>query len=98
MNWRKLQNNLDPRNLDKDELLKFVGLETRREPTDWILPTLTAFSVGLLVGAGVGLLLAPKSGNELRADLRNRLQPGSDDASRSLSSVPATGAETPRPV
>ena len=33
--------------------------------------TLGTFGVGLLVGAGLGLLLAPKAGRELRDDLRD---------------------------
>lgn len=68
----------DLKKLEKDDLLNLIGLETRRGPTDWLLPTLGAFSVGLLVGAGIGLMLAPKPGNELRNDLRNRIQGGQD--------------------
>jgi hypothetical protein len=67
-------NNL--KKMDKDELLNLMGLETRKGPVDWLLPAVGAFSVGLLVGAGLGLLMAPKSGAELRGDLRNRLQGG----------------------
>lgn len=68
--------NLDLHNLEKDDLLGYLGLQTRRSSTDWVAPTLTAFGVGMLVGVGVGLLMAPKSGNELRSDLKNRLQSG----------------------
>ncbi len=84
------------KNIDRDDVLGLLGLETRREPTDWIVPTLTAFGVGVLVGAGVGLLLAPKSGRELRDDLRTRLQGEADQAA--LSSVPSASAPNPRPV
>lgn len=68
----------DLKKMDKDDLLNLLGLETRKGPTDWLLPTLGAFSVGLLVGAGLGLLMAPKPGAELRDDLRNRLQGAQD--------------------
>jgi hypothetical protein len=64
--------------LDKDDLLELIGLETRKGPTDWLLPALGAFSVGMLVGAGLGLLMAPKPGRELRSDLRNRLPLGQE--------------------
>ncbi|HXX31681.1 MAG TPA: YtxH domain-containing protein [Myxococcaceae bacterium] len=67
----------DLRNLDRDDVLDALGLQ-RRGSTDWLLPALTALGVGLLVGAGLGLLLAPKAGNELRDDLRERLQGGLD--------------------
>ncbi len=68
----------DIKKLEKDDLLQLIGLETRKGPSDWLLPTIGAFSVGLLVGAGIGLLLAPKPGNELLSDLRNRLPRGQD--------------------
>jgi hypothetical protein len=64
----------DLKKMDKDDLLNLLGLETKRDTVDWLLPTLGAFSVGLLVGAGLGVLMAPKAGPELRNDLRNRLQ------------------------
>ncbi len=64
----------DLKKLDKDELLNLIGLETRKDTTDYLLPALGAFTVGVLLGVGVGLMLAPKPGNELRNDLRNRLQ------------------------
>jgi len=68
----------DLRSLDKDDVLELLGLETRRSSADALLPVLGAFSVGLLLGAGVGLLLAPKPGAELRGDLRTRLKDGQE--------------------
>ncbi|AKQ67396.1 hypothetical protein A176_004308 [Myxococcus hansupus] len=69
-------NNL--KKLDKDDLLHLVGLETRRDTVDTLLPVVGAFAAGILVGAGLGLLLAPKTGDQLRDDLRQRLQSGQD--------------------
>lgn len=68
----------DLKKMDKDDLLNLVGLETRKDATDYLLPALGAFTVGVLLGVGVGLMLAPKPGNELRSDLRNRLQGGQE--------------------
>jgi YtxH-like protein len=62
--------------LEKDDILKLFNMEERRTAADYIVPAAGVFSVGLLVGAGLGLLLAPKPGRELRQDLRNRLQGG----------------------
>lgn len=62
--------------LEKDDFLKLLGVEERRTTVDYLMPALGMFSVGLLVGAGLGLMLAPKSGRELRTDLRSRLQSG----------------------
>lgn len=81
------------RNMDKDDLLNMIGLETKRSAADAVVPTLTAFSVGVLVGVGIGLLLAPKPGAELRDDLRNKLgrgeQTGPTTGTFSQSAVPA---------
>lgn len=68
----------DVTNFDTDRLFDVVGSETKRSTGAWLFPTLTAFGVGLLVGAGVGLMLAPKSGRGLREDLRERLRQSSD--------------------
>jgi hypothetical protein len=67
----------DLRSLDRDDLLESLGLQ-RRGNADWVVPTVTALGVGLLVGAGLGLLLAQKPGSELREDLREKLQDGMD--------------------
>jgi hypothetical protein len=63
----------DLKKLDRDDLLELVGLQ-RAGTNEWIAPALTALGVGLLVGAGLGLLLAPKPGADLRQDLRERLR------------------------
>ncbi len=52
-----------------DDVLASLGLQTRKTTTDYLLPALGVFGAGLAVGAGVALLLAPKSGRELRGDL-----------------------------
>ncbi len=78
---KKLSKNLDLsalKDLDKDDLLEVLGLETRRTTAESLLPALGAFSVGILLGAGLGLLIAPKPGAELREDLRGRLRDGQD--------------------
>jgi hypothetical protein len=64
----------DIRNLDKDDFLGLLGLETKHPFTHRLLGTLGTFGIGLLVGAGVALLLAPKPGSELRHDLRAKLR------------------------
>ncbi len=68
--WKSLK---QLKELDRDDLLDAIGLETKRHATDYIVPALAVFGLGVLVGAGVGLLLAPKPGAELRGDLRARL-------------------------
>lgn len=75
------------RDLDKDDLLDLIGLQSKRTVADWILPTVGIFGVGLLVGAGVGLLLAPKPGRELREDIRSRIQGATDQLEESFSNA-----------
>ncbi len=88
----------DLQKLDKDDLLHLLGLETRRGPSEVLLPALGAFTVGVLVGAGIGLLLAPKPGTQLRDELGRRLKAAPEDAAGTRSTeVPsgiASGART----
>jgi hypothetical protein len=66
-----MRNLQDLKNMDKDDLLGLLGVETRRAPIEqW----LGCFAGGLLVGAGIALLLAPSSGRELRNELKSRIK------------------------
>jgi hypothetical protein len=56
-----------------DSALSALGLERRRSSADFLLPALGLFGLGVIVGAGVGLMLAPKRGVELRGDMRRGL-------------------------
>lgn len=85
MNLRKLRNQLT--DWDRDDVLGMVGLETRRSTTDWMVPALSAFGVGVLVGVGVGMLFAQKPGNELRSDLRQRFTSEANAAAASAGAV-----------
>jgi hypothetical protein len=82
------------KSLDKDDLLNLLGLETRRTTTDFIFPVVAIFGVGLLVGAGVGMLIAPRPGKELRADLAGRLQ----RAPEAIANIPDQANEAIRRV
>jgi hypothetical protein len=64
----------DITNMDKEDVLGMLGLEPRRSQSSRMLTTLGTFGIGLLVGAGVALLLAPKAGSALRQDLRAKLR------------------------
>lgn len=56
--------------LTTDDVLHMLGLQRRGEQ---VLPMIGMFSVGLLVGAGVGLLFAPKAGREIRRGILTRM-------------------------
>lgn len=64
----------DISNLSKEDILSALGLESKATTTERLLGSIGIFGVGLLVGAGVALLLAPKSGQDLREDLQQRLR------------------------
>ena len=68
----------DLRHLDKDDLLGMVGLESKHSTAADVGMALGTFGVGLLVGAGIALLLAPKPGHELREDIREKLRRSRD--------------------
>lgn len=74
--------------MDRDALLSRMGLEERTPAGDFFTG-LGLFSIGVLVGAGLGLMFAPKRGEEIRAALneawKNRGR-GSQDFERDLGS------------
>jgi YtxH-like protein len=59
--------------IDTDELLSRLGLETKPSFGQTVVSVLGPFAVGVLVGAAAALLLAPKSGRELREGLRQKV-------------------------
>ncbi len=75
----------DITNLDKDDLLKAVGLQAHRSTAWMAIPGVALFGLGILVGAGVGMLFAPKSGRELRDDISDRVSDLRMRASKGIS-------------
>jgi hypothetical protein len=72
----------DLRNVSADDLLGLIGVQRRRGASAWLWPALGLFGAGLLAGAGVGLLLAPKSGRQLRQSLRTQLKLDGQEATK----------------
>lgn len=64
----------DLRGISKVDVLSAIGLATRRSASQRIVGSLSVFGIGLLVGAGAALLLAPKTGMDLREDLTQRFR------------------------
>jgi hypothetical protein len=62
--------------LDKHAVLALVGLETKPSELGRLLRALGTLAVGLVLGTGVALLLAPRAGRELRQYLRDRMRAG----------------------
>ena len=60
--------------IDSDDVLGKLGLEGRRTTVDKVMPALAVFGAGVLVGVGIGLILAPKSGSEFRGELQSQFK------------------------
>ena len=65
--------------IDKDDILEAIGLEERSSAWATTFGTLGIFALGCLVGAGIGLAFAPKSGEEFRNELGERMRRKADD-------------------
>jgi len=83
------------RKLDKDDILEMMGLQSRTSTGAWLAGTLGTFGVGLLVGAGLGLLMAPKAGRELREDLRDRFRRVPSDADDAIAAMSGRESQSP---
>jgi hypothetical protein len=69
----------DLTDITTDDVLAALGLQSRRTVGDYMLPALGIFGVGLLVGAGIGLLFAPKPGADLRHQIGSRIRRRRDE-------------------
>lgn len=78
----------DLSNLDKDDLLNMLRLEQKDSLPTSLARFLGTLGVGLVVGIGIGFMVAPKSGRGLREDIRERLRGVPDP----LDAVDAAGA------
>ena len=56
------------KSFNRNDILDALGIET---DSSWLPTALAGFGVGCIVGAAVAMLLAPKSGRELRQDIAN---------------------------
>ncbi len=69
-----------------DELRRLAGLQARRSAAADIMPSLALFGAGVLVGAVLGLLFAPSSGQELRTEISERASELRERGERTASS------------
>ena len=61
---------------DKESILDLLGLASRPSAGSRILSVAGLFGAGVLAGAALGLLLAPRPGAEIRAEVARRLGVG----------------------
>ena len=53
----------------KEDIASAVGLEARSSATGGMLAAFGIFGTGMILGAGLALLFAPKAGHEIRHDI-----------------------------
>jgi gas vesicle protein len=82
------------RHLDGDQALGWVGLARRRSP----LHTVALVTAGMAVGAAVGMLLAPMSGEKLRAMVLDQLRSATGQPAESRTEVATTAPAAEKQV
>ncbi len=61
-------------NISRDDILSAIGLQSRRSLAQTLLPNLGFMAAGVVLGGGLALLLAPRTGAQTRDVLGNGLQ------------------------
>jgi hypothetical protein len=57
----------------REDIAGAIGLEARTSTTRDMLTAFGVFGTGMILGAGLGLLLAPKAGHEIRHDIAEKV-------------------------
>ena len=78
----------NPRDWSKDDLLDLMGLAPKRGFFELIFPAIGIFGAGLAVGAGIGMMLAPQSGPDLRRNLMDKYREKTTDLGHEIQSHP----------
>ena len=76
-----------------ETLLDRLGLEQKRSTMEVVLPAMAIFGAGLAVGAALGVMFAPKRGDELRTDIRHRIGDLKDRSVEQYESLRKRGEE-----
>jgi hypothetical protein len=87
----------DLRDLDRKDVLAWLGLQPKQSVAATIAGSLGLFAGGLALGAVAALLMAPKPGVDLRADLKSRMRRAADDEEASRPIVTREENSTTRP-
>ncbi len=57
----------------RDDIIRALNLMPARSVTDQLVPAIGIFTVGIMLGAGLAMLLAPKTGAEMRQAIGERV-------------------------
>ena len=82
----------------KEDITRAVGMETRTSASGEMLTAFALFGGGMILGAGLALLFAPKTGQEIRQDIAETVgeMGGHLRAQAAQPAVPANPAPEPR--
>jgi len=70
------------KDMTREDILNAIGLQTRKEPASYLAPIVGIFGTGVLIGVGVGFLMAPKAGKELRQNVTEKVTDVTDKVKR----------------
>lgn len=86
------------KDFNREHLLDMVGLERRHSTAERVGGIIALVGAGVLVGLGLGVLFAPRTGKELRGELKERFEEGMPKAKEVIqSAVDQARAMSPRP-
>ena len=57
----------------RDDIIRALNLMPARGVTDQLAPAIGIFTVGVMLGVGLAMLLAPKTGAEMRQAISERV-------------------------
>jgi gas vesicle protein len=60
----------DLRSMDADDILRNIGLQTRRSRASSVLTVAGLVGAGIVVGIGLGMMFAPQRGDQIRREMR----------------------------
>jgi hypothetical protein len=72
-NMTKLAESLAENLPTREDVINAIGLATRRSSASELSTVIGAFGAGMLIGAGLALLFAPRTGEELRREIGERV-------------------------
>ena len=57
----------------REDIASAVGLQARTSPSGEVLAAFAIFGTGMILGAGLALLFAPKAGHEIRHEIAEKV-------------------------
>jgi len=70
-----------------EHMLDMIGLERRHSMVERVAGICALVGAGVLVGVGLGVLFAPRAGDELRGELKERFEEGMPKAKEAIQSA-----------